>query len=361
MPKTIVLLYMKVAVMEGEKKSKGGTFNQDPHMILYGMPDFSIQDKWALLALMGMCWDRRQLGMTLKDLEGPYKLSLREIAAITGVKHNALRSSGGKDPRIGMLDRWQEIGYITVMEAKPIDEVTGKPGRLQTYIYVHLERIWDDNAKFTETWHRPPGRLVEEASFERIVEADTVHHVNTQETPLIGHRGNTTVHVVNTDVHRVNTIGHHVNQTVHDASTKSDTIHSKKNKTERKKEEDTLALARTSSHSSIYEIIINFIQERGEINFSDLETLVRPYMNVRGKSDIPLRNNPNTLAWTGLSNRFYELILELEGNYHVKAAYGTAEDYPKVSSRPNLPIAERGIDYKYDKPHWVPMVLIIQE
>lgn len=228
---------MKVVAMEGEKKSKGGTFNQDPHMILYGMPDFSIQDKWALLALMGMCWDRRQLGMSLKDLEGPYKLSLREIAAITGVKHNALRSSGGKDPRIGTLDRWQEIGYITVMEAKPIDEVTGKPGRLQTYIYVHLERIWADNTAFTETWHRPPGRLVEEASFERVVDADTVHVVNTQEVPLIGHQGNTTVHHVNTDGHTVNSIGHHVNQTVHDASTKSDPIHSKKNKTERKKED----------------------------------------------------------------------------------------------------------------------------
>lgn len=338
-----------------DKKAERGTFNQDPHMILYGMPGFSIQDKWALLALMGMCWDRRQLGMTIKDLEGPYKLSLREIAAITGVKHNALRSSGGKDPRIGTLDRWQEIGYITVMEAKPIDEVTGKPGRLQTYLYVHLERIWADNAAFVETWHRPPGRLVEEASFERIVEADAVHVVNTQETPLIGHQGNTTVHHVNTDVHRVNTIGHHVNHTVHDPSTKSDTIHSKTNKNERKKEDVS------SSPSSIHEIIVNLIQERGEINFSDLETLARPYMNVRGKTDIPLRNNPNILAWTGLSSRFYDLILELEANYHVKAAYGTAEDYPKVSSRPNLPIAEHGMSHKYTKPHWMPMVLIIEE
>lgn len=146
--------------MEDEKKADNGSFNKDPHLIIYGMPDVPIQDKWVLLALMGMCWDRKKLGMTMKDLEGPYKLSLREIASITGVKHNLLRSTGGKDPRIGILDRWQETGYLTIEDARPIDEMTGKPGRLQTYLYIHLEKIWADNATFTESWHRPPGRLV---------------------------------------------------------------------------------------------------------------------------------------------------------------------------------------------------------
>jgi hypothetical protein len=128
--------------------------------------------------------------------------------------------------------------------------MTGKHGRPQTYLYVHLERIWADNATFTESWNRPPGRLVDEGSFERIVDA-TVHVVNSPETPLIGHLVNTTVHDVNNEVHHVNDTGHQVNVTVHEPSSKSDTRQSKKGKNERKKEESAIApsLRSPSIHS----------------------------------------------------------------------------------------------------------------
>ncbi len=88
-------------------------FTQCPNIILYGLPDVAIRDKWALLSLVGICWNRNKGNTTLKELEGPYKLSLREIEALTGIQHNVLRKTAGKNPREGVLDRLQSLGYIT--------------------------------------------------------------------------------------------------------------------------------------------------------------------------------------------------------------------------------------------------------
>lgn len=232
--------------MEGEKRAKNGTFNQDPHMIIYGLPDVAIQDKWALLALMGMCWDRRRLGMTMKDLEGPYKLSLREIASITGIKHNALRKTEGKNPRLGVLDRLQNLGYVTVIDARPIDEATGKPGRLQTYLYVHMEKIWTDNLAFCESWHRPSIDSVHDRSLERVVDSNNVHMVNSSETSLIVHMVNSNVHDANSNVHHVNNNGHLVNVTVHGVSSKSPPIHNTSNTLEDKEDVSSSSIEKPS-------------------------------------------------------------------------------------------------------------------
>lgn len=99
--------------------------------------------------------------MTLKELEGPYRLSLREIASLTGVDHAVLKSKDGKSPREGILNRLQDIGYITIIHAKPINELSGKPGRTQTYLYIHLVKLWMDNASFSKTWNAPTSRLVD--------------------------------------------------------------------------------------------------------------------------------------------------------------------------------------------------------
>ena len=44
------------------------SFLQCPNVLLYGRPDLAIQDKWSLVALMGLCWDRYGAGRTLKEL-----------------------------------------------------------------------------------------------------------------------------------------------------------------------------------------------------------------------------------------------------------------------------------------------------
>src|SRR2546427_5690007 len=132
--------------MEDKKKAENGTFGQIPHIILYGLPNISIQAKWALSALVAMTW--LGAGKTMKEREGPYKLSTREIANITGIQHATLRSKDGKAPREGILDQLQSIGYVTFFDAKPIDPATGKEGRKQTYLHIHLERIWADNIRF---------------------------------------------------------------------------------------------------------------------------------------------------------------------------------------------------------------------
>ncbi len=196
------------------------SFLQCPNVLLYGRPDLAIQDKWSLISLMGLCWDRYRVGRTLKELEGPYKLSLREISSITGVKHTALRRKEGKEPRDGVLDRLQAVGYVTAVDGKPIDQVTGKEGRAQTYLYIHLEKIWIENSIFTKDGRLPENRLVSEASF-KVVDDDTVNVVNSPESPVIVNVVNSTVSYVNSDVNQDNSHVNVVNHTVNGASSNS--------------------------------------------------------------------------------------------------------------------------------------------
>jgi hypothetical protein len=225
-------------------------FTQCPNIILYGLPHMTIQDKWALLALVGICRNRSRGISTLKELEGPYKLSLREIGALTGIKHSALRKTAGKNPREGTLDRLQALGYITLLEGKPINETTGNEGRSQTYLYMHLEKLWQDNLAFSESWRMPSNKLVDPNTFTTIAEStvhhvtDTVHHVDND-----GHVVNSNGHMVNSNGHVVNSIGHVVNHTVHDSSTKSELIHSNTDNT-LKDERDTNSDQQQQTHLS---------------------------------------------------------------------------------------------------------------
>jgi hypothetical protein len=207
------------------------TYLQCPKMLLYGRPDLAIQDKWALISLMGLCW--RRTGVSLKELEGPYKLSLREISTITGVKHTALRRKEGKDPRDGVLDRLQAVGYVTVVDGKPIDQITGKEGRAQTYLYIHLEKIWIENSVFSEEGRLPENRQVSETSF-KIISGVTVNVVNSPESPEIVNVVNSTVSYVNSDVNQGNSDVNVVNHTVNGASSNSaqysNTLNTKENK-----------------------------------------------------------------------------------------------------------------------------------
>lgn len=199
-----------------KKKAENGTFGQIPHIVLYGLPDLPVQDKWALSALIGMAWLSN--GKTDKEREGPYKLSTREISNITGIQHATLRSKEGKAPRVGVLDRLQETGYITFFDAKPIDPTTGKEGRMQTYLYVHLERIWKDNAKFVETWNKPAHKPALWMSYKEV----TVDHDNSN----IVDEDNTTVDVDSSDVDHDNVTVDEDNVTVDNVSSKSPTISS---------------------------------------------------------------------------------------------------------------------------------------
>lgn len=104
-----------------------------------GYPTLSIYDKWAALNLIQHCW---------KD--EPYELSLRAIEAITEVPYSILCTvrRKGKEDTPGVLDRLQETGILSFYQDRPIDKVTGKPGRLQTFIHIHHEKIWQANDAF---------------------------------------------------------------------------------------------------------------------------------------------------------------------------------------------------------------------
>ncbi len=182
------------------------SFTQCPNIIFHGLPDVAIQDKWALLSFISICWSRSKGNITIKELEGPYKLSLREIEAITGIPRSTLHKTAGKNPRDGVLDRLQSLGYITLLEGRPINETTGKEGRPQTYLYIHLEKLWCDNLAFSESWRMPPSKLVDTDTFTTMADS-TVHDVTNSVRSM--------VHPVTSSVHYADSYVNHVTDTVH--------------------------------------------------------------------------------------------------------------------------------------------------
>lgn len=305
-----------------------------------------------MLSLMSLCWDRSgENSKSLEELEGPYQLSLREIATITHIDHTALRNRQGKAPRLGILDHLQQIRYVTIRTGRPIDDITGEPGREQIYLYIHLRKIWEDNETFAENWRAPKNRLVApyQVEFTNTVDENnsSVDHVNSH--------GDT----ANTHVDQNNT-------TVDDASTNSVLIPNKTNKIlEDKSKIFVSSQGSDTSHSLFYQLakkgelseaIIALVEEKEPLTFSSLQTYLEPYMPTKG-STIITAGNDNAYMWEGMSDPLVDLLLELsrkdkiwlDRNSQYASFYkkeGTALSYPVMSTGKTVTTC-----------HWLPCVL----
>jgi hypothetical protein len=121
-----------------EKASERGGFVQYPCQLIYNCSDLNRDDKWVLLSIMGVCWT-----------EGPYRLSYRDIAALSGVPLSLLSSIAEKNEKPakeGIMDRLKRLEYVRCVMGKETDTTTGKAkGNAQTYIYVNYKKIWGES------------------------------------------------------------------------------------------------------------------------------------------------------------------------------------------------------------------------
>lgn len=314
-------------------------FTQSPNVILYGLPHLPIQDKWALITLMGLCWDRSQTGKTLEELEGPYKLSLREISNLTGIDHTILRSKQGKNPREGVLDRLERFGYVSVCEGKPIEEYTGALGREQTYLYIYLRKIWEENMSFSEAWRVPTNRLT---NSKLIV--FTVDHTNSH------------VGYVNSVVGKNNSHVDHANHTVDAASTNY--VLRQENTKKIFEDNENILASNDATHISfqkdLLEKVLNFIAGKEEITYYEIERFLHPYMKVRGKRFLLLTGCENAITWNGMSDEFSDMIMQLQATKKVIFCSGTEEQYAK-GRKPKLPVATKR--ESHEQQEWHPMII----
>lgn len=313
-------------------------FTQSPNVLLYGLPQLPIQDKWALLTLMGLCWDRSQTGKTLEELEGPYQLSLRQISGITGVDHTSLRSKQGKNPREGVLDRLERLGYLSVCEGKSIDEYTGEVlGHTQTYIYIHLRRIWDENSRFADEWRVPPNRLVR----EELVKL-TVDHANSH------------VDDINSSVGKNNSNVDLDNDSVDGASTNYvlRQCNTKKIKEDREKILASDDATHTFSQEELHEKAIEFIRQKGMITFSDLEDFLSQYIDVEGKEQIANDRYKKAVAWYGISDQCCKLMIPILMDKRVETKPCSESLYKR---KLKFPIATKLEDH--ENLHWHPEII----
>ncbi len=313
-------------------------FTQTPNVVLYGLPQLPIQDRWALIALMGLCWDRSQTGKSLDELEGPYKLSLREISTLTGVDHTALRSKLGKNPREGVLDRLERFGYVAVREGKPIEEYTGVVGRTQTYIYIRLRVIWQENMLFTDEWRVPTNRL----TASNLV-AFTVDHVNTH----VDHN-NSTVGDINT----------HVDKDNHTVDATSTNYVLRQSNTKKINEDRDKILASNDavpslSQEELNKRVVNFVAQRKEVTCYDLEKYLQRFINAKGTSSLML-SPKNAIVWDSISNEYSTVVIGLVklGKISVDKCSPSIYDHCR---KPNLPVATTLEDH--DERQWHPMVI----
>lgn len=315
-------------------------FTQSPNVILYGLPHLPIQDRWALLTLMGLCWDRSQTGKTLEELEGPYKLSLREISNLTGVDYTILRSKQGKNPREGVLDRLGRFGYIAICEGRPVEEYTGALGREQTYLYIHLRKIWLENMSFADVWRVPANRLT-----NANLVAFTVDHANSH------------VDVANSSVGNANNHVDHANHTV-DAASTNFVLRQENIKQILGDDGKTLASndAAPTSSSTLEELkkkAFKYIARRKEITYYDLEKYLQKFVNVRGTRSLILPHK-NAIVWDGVSAEYVAIVLGLYKEDKITVKLCEASLYEKARKL-NIPLATEVEDH--DNPQWHPQVI----
>lgn len=305
-----------------------------------------------MLSLMSLCWDRSgENSKSLEELEGPYQLSLREIATITHIDHTALRNRQGKAPRLGILDHLQQIRYVTIRTGRPIDDITGEPGREQIYLYIHLRKIWEDNETFAENWRVPKNRLVApyQVEFTNTVDENnvSVDHVNSH--------GDT----ANTHVDQNNT-------TVDDASTNSVLIPNKTNKILEDKSKIIASSQSSDAPHSLFhqlackgnlsEAIIALVEEKRCLTIPSLQKALEPYMTTKGERSIHLTKSEHWRVWEDMSQQFMETTLELINSHKVLPDYGAHNTrfYEKEKTGLNYPVMNVGD--QVTTHHWLPCV-----
>lgn len=318
-------------------------FTQSPNMLLYGLPQLPILDKWALITLIGLCWDRSQTGKSLEEIEGPYKLSLREISNITGVDHTSLRTKHGKNPREGVLDRLERFGYVSVCEGRPIDEYTGTLGREQTYLYIHLRRIWEENSCFADAWRVPQNRLVREELIEF-----TVGVVNSD------------VDDINSSVDKNNSDVDHANHTVDGASTKYvlRQCNTKKTIEDKRKIIASSDAIPSLSQEEIHEKAIDFINQRGEITFYELQQFLQQFMDTNGIERISNDKYKNATAWAGISNECCTSMIAILMDKRTITKPCSERLYNK-GRKPKLPVATELEDH--EEQQWHPEIIYMKK
>ena len=174
-----------------------GGFSQIPHVLIQGYDGLDMQDRYAVIALASVCWEERF-----------YPLSLRQIAKVTRIDHTALRSRAGKNPREGVLDRLKRYGLIDFLADKPTSEITGNPGRAQTYICICYAAIWAENARFS----------VEKRTVRIIPSVDVVNSISPHTVDTVNHTVDTVNHTVDG---ACSNAGHNTSNTINTENTQN--------------------------------------------------------------------------------------------------------------------------------------------
>lgn len=184
-----------------EKKEvrPGLTDNYTPaaNVLIQGFPELSISERYVVIGLVSLYWD-----------EKVYPVSLRELAAKIQIDHTTLRSRGGKRPAEGILDKLWRLGFIGLMEGKPLTDI-GNKGRVQTYLSVNHRFIADQNQMRTQDKKTKSPRYTTVGITNSETDKPTVGNDN----DMVGDTNDT---VVNTNV----TVGN-TNHTVVHVSTKT--------------------------------------------------------------------------------------------------------------------------------------------
>lgn len=108
-----------------------------PNILYDGYPELKVFDRHVAAILLRYCPE-----------PGWYPFSLREIAAVSGVSHNLLRSIEGRE---GILNRLQRVtkGMFDFLDGIAISPLTGnKKGQPLTCIGIDHDSLWQANAAF---------------------------------------------------------------------------------------------------------------------------------------------------------------------------------------------------------------------
>lgn len=103
---------------------------------------------------------------------------------------------------------------------------------------------------------------------------------------------------------------------------------------------------------------LQYIKKKEGLTLLQLEQYLHRYMDTTGKEALPLTRK-NVVAWTQVSDEFVQFVLKLNDTGHIRLSTCDENLYPKNKKRPQLPVAQNGVEY--DISHWEPLIIKYKE
>jgi hypothetical protein len=115
--------------------------------------------------------------------------------------------------------------------------------------------------------------------------------------------------------------------------------------------------AALAKHGQLKAAVTEFVRDRGETLFPELQAALQDYLPVSGENGLASRLNPNLVLWSGMSQELCRIITDLVSSKRLYLHPAPLEKYQKIQQSLKLPVIHEPTDERLPRPVWMPASL----